>query len=72
MTEITKYKCDICGMMYGTGKEAMKCELTHIPINRETAGAVKPLYSHAMKYPSWIEVKMADGKTLRYTRIEGL
>lgn len=68
MKIINKYQCDICGAVYDTEAEAKKCEFTHIMLTGQVTG----IYSHAMEYPSWIEVKMADGKTLRYTRSEGL
>lgn len=66
MTEVTKYKCDVCGTIYETEEEAEECELQHIiPTAVDTCNYTKDR-DGKMLYPSSVFVTMSDGTIREY------
>lgn len=67
MTEVTKYKCDLCGTLYTSKLACDECEKQHqIPdkIVRADHRAMKSVPG----YPPYIYVKFKDGSERKYKR----
>lgn len=64
MTEITKYKCEVCGNVFDSKQKAEFCEGFHLQIDRLSIGL--PIYERGGKYPKIISVFGEDGTSRRY------
>lgn len=62
MKEETIYVCEICGCDYETKKDALKCENNHVKAE-EIIGFC---YRGHSEIPSYIDVKMSDGRVVKY------
>lgn len=67
MKALSQFQCEICNTIYKSKSECQNCESTHqrprmIVYNKFNS------YKNDGKYPNYIDVEMADGKTMRYKR----
>ena len=66
MTEITNYRCDICGAVYADSTSANKCEAFHVDVNTVQGVQFNSISQTNIPYPAFITCKMDDGRVARY------
>ena len=66
MTEITNYRCDICGEIYYNQEDANKCEAFHVKPEEFQAMSFGSFTHTKAPYPSSLIMKMEDGAVVRY------
>lgn len=66
MTEITNYRCDICGEIYFNQEDADKCEAFHVKPDEFQAMSYGSFTKTNIPYPSSLVMKMEDGAVVRY------
>lgn len=67
MKALSQFQCEFCNTIYKSKSECQICENFHqhpriIVYNNFNS------YKNGGKYPNYIDIKMADGKTIRYKR----
>ena len=66
MTEITNYRCDICGEIYFDQENADKCEAFHVKPDEFQAISFGSFTKTNIPYPASLVMKMEDGAVVRY------
>lgn len=66
MTEITKYRCDICGAVYDDETKCEACEEFHVSPSSVYGVAYKPIDETNIPYPAFVRFTMDDGSIIEY------
>lgn len=67
MKTLSQFQCEICNTIYKSESECRNCERCHqLPV--EIINSKFNSYKSDGQYPNYIDVEMADGKTIRYKR----
>ena len=70
MTELTNYRCDICGEVYMDEESCHRCEAFHVgPASLESMN-FQPIAKNKPPYPAFLLMKMNDGAVVRYAANE--
>lgn len=69
MKKVTHFICEICGTEYADKEKARVCEKKHATPKEIVGQVYHPIRFDESGYPRTIDVKMSDGKTLRYKRL---
>lgn len=67
MKALSQFQCEFCNTVYKSKSECQKCESTH-QFPKIIIFSNFNSYKNGGKYPNYIDIKMADGKTIRYKR----
>lgn len=67
MKTLQQFQCEICNTVYKSEAECTNCEKSHNTIVK-IANVKYNSYKSDGTYPQYIEVKMSDGKTVRYKK----
>lgn len=68
MQELKIYRCEICGTTYSTKIKCQECERGHWKPRDVKEAKYLPISQDATGYPTYINVKMDNGKVVRYER----
>lgn len=68
MMIVERYICETCGTEYTDKERCAECEGWHIKPDRIEEMQHVPVNRDAHGYPLSIDVRMEDGKTVRYER----
>lgn len=68
MQELKIYRCEICGTTYSTKIKCQECERGHRRPRDVKAAKYLPISQDATGYPTYINVKMDNGKVVRYEK----
>lgn len=69
MREVTHYVCGVCGTEYAQKADCERCEGNHKKPLKIKSKHYAPITADASGYPRTIEVRMSDGKIVRYKRL---
>lgn len=69
MKELKIYRCEFCGATYNEKEKCQTCEQGHKEPKCIFASKYWPVSLDATGYPSHIDIKMNDGKIVRYKRL---
>lgn len=67
MKALSQFQCEICNTIYKSESECRNCERCH-QLPTKIVNSKINSYKNDGKYPNYIDVEMADGKTIRYKR----
>lgn len=67
MKTLSQFQCEICNTIYKSESECWNCERCH-QLPTKIVNSKINSYKNDGKYPNYIDVEMADGKTIRYKR----
>lgn len=67
MKTLSQFQCEICNAIYKSESECRNCERCH-QLPTKIVNSKINSYKNDGKYPNYIDVEMADGKTIRYKR----
>lgn len=70
MTELTNYRCDICGEIYLDEASCNRCESFHVGPEALESMNFSPIGKKKPPYPSFLIMKMKDGAVVRYAANE--
>ena len=68
MQELKLYRCEFCGTTYDREGECRTCERGHRHPRDVKSAKYLPISQDVTGYPMHIDVKMDNGKTVRYER----
>lgn len=71
MKEISKYKCEICGIEYAERLKCEKCESGHKLKAKIKSTHYLPITVDGTGYPNEVEIVFADGSVKKYKRARG-
>jgi len=67
MQELTQYKCEYCGCVYGDKEKCAKCEANHeIPVG--IAHFIHHKGTHDSQYPHTVVIKFQNGASIVYKK----
>jgi len=66
MTEITNYRCDICGEVYLDQETADQCEAFHVRPEQLDSMMFGSIAKTKIPYPGFLIMKMVDGAVVKY------
>lgn len=66
MTEITNYRCDICGEVYVDQESAERCEAFHVSPAELKSMFFGSVVKTNIPYPGFLMMQMADGGIVKY------
>ena len=70
MTELTNYRCDICGEIYFDEASCRRCESFHVRPDALDSMSFPPMGKKKPPYPSFLIMRMEDGAMVRYAANE--
>lgn len=66
MTEITNYRCDICGEVYIDQESAERCEAFHVRPNILQGMSFGSIVKTKIPYPAFLLMTMEDNAVVKY------
>lgn len=66
MTELTNYRCDICGEVFLDQESAQKCEEFHIKPTQLDSMSFGSIVKTNIPYPGIMLMQMEDGAIIKY------
>lgn len=70
MLALTKYKCEVCGKLFSSEGDAVRCESNHNVSNHVGSPEYQKFGSNS-NYPSSVIVDFSNGERIRYYRTPG-
>lgn len=67
MKTLSQFQCEVCNTVYKSQSECQNCESCHQRPTKITNSKFNS-YKSDGQYPNYIDVEMADGKTIKYKR----
>lgn len=68
MITVQKYRCEFCNTEYKNQVDAQECESNHFAPIQIQKSEYNPYKYDKCGYPKSINIKMTDGKVIKYVR----